>query len=401
VGFQARALGRLLLLADSLTPTTWWERLLRLVTKGDYPDAGTSQEAIPVGGICEGADGAKKSQPFGEAAVGLRKRGLAVVRCVGPDGKEARFPGWQRARLSVGTIADLARRYPDANVGVACGLSGYVVVDVDAPVLLGPMLERFGDTPLITRTPRGGAHLWYRKVGVMPSRNLKSEGLMVDIKADGGMVIVPPSYNRHSGKPYVFERGSWEDLDHLPSFRSEALAAAPSKENDGVSGSIREGLRNPVLHRHLLRVAPHVDGIEALLLEARDYNQRTCSSPLPDYEVMKTARSAWKCQVESRNWVGSQGQVRWPVDQMMSRTWHRNAGDAFILTMLLRAKHASRTEPFAVAARAIAAKNVIPGWTEHRIRQALRAALELKLIEQVHRGGRRQGDSSFYRLVCV
>ena len=95
-------------------------------------------------------------------------------------------------------------------------------MDVDEPELVETMLERFGDTPLITRTPSGGAHLWYRKVGEVKSSTL-GPSLAVDIKADGGQVIVPPSFNRQSGVPYEFERGSWDDLTRLPPFRKEAL----------------------------------------------------------------------------------------------------------------------------------------------------------------------------------
>ena len=98
------------------------------------------------------------------------------------------------------------------------------------PNSIEPMRTRFGDTPLITRTPRGGAHLWYRKDGAVRSI-LGLEGLKVDIRADGGMVLVPPSRNPQSGKAYVFERGSWDDLERLPWFRNEALPATRDKNS--------------------------------------------------------------------------------------------------------------------------------------------------------------------------
>ena len=70
----------------------------------------------------------------------------------------------------------LARRYPDANVGVACGLSGMVVVDIDDRSLLPSMLLRFGDTPLITRTPSGGVQfVVYRKVGAVKSGDAEAK----------------------------------------------------------------------------------------------------------------------------------------------------------------------------------------------------------------------------------
>jgi hypothetical protein len=76
---------------------------------------------------------------------------------------------------------------------------------------------------------------------------------------------------------------------------------------------------------------------------------------------------------------------------------HKHGGDAVILMTVLRAKHAQR-ETFPVAARAIAKHQVVAGWSEHRTRTALAAAVDLDLIERVHKGGRFPGDPSLYRL---
>ena len=62
------------------------------------------------------------------------------------------------------------------------------------------------------------------------STNLRKQGFEVDIKADGGLVIVPSSFNPRVGKEYEFEKGSWDDLARLPPFRVEALAAPPSND---------------------------------------------------------------------------------------------------------------------------------------------------------------------------
>jgi hypothetical protein len=67
-------------------------------------------------------------RPFGDHALALRKRGLSVVPCVDEDGKAPKFKGFERKRLSAETVAKLARRYPEANVGLVGGLSNIVVV---------------------------------------------------------------------------------------------------------------------------------------------------------------------------------------------------------------------------------------------------------------------------------
>ena len=175
-----------------------------------YVDASKTASPIPVGDFLAGCDATPDTEPqsphpFGDNAVLLHALGLVVFPCGGDDGKRPLVKGWQ-GRKSAKTVATWAQRFAGANIGVACGASGVVVVDVDRPELVGAMLRRFGDTPLLTRTPSGGAHLWYRKLGPVRSGNLRKQGFEVDIKADGGFVVVP-----HSRTPkgvYVFERGS-------------------------------------------------------------------------------------------------------------------------------------------------------------------------------------------------
>ncbi len=329
------------------------------------------------------------TRPFGDHAVALHELGLAVLPCGGEDGKRPLVRGWQTGMRSPETIAEWVRQHPDANIGLSCGPSQIVIVDIDTPELTESMLNRFGDTPLITSTPRGGAHFWYRKDGVIRSGNLKSEGLAVDIKADGGFVVMPPSFNRQSGKEYLFVRGSQDDLARLPPFRREALEAAPSNDSYQASaaGSITAGKRNEALHRHLLRAVRHVGSSNDLLAEARQFNEQRLSPPLPDAEVVKTAGSAWKCQSEGRNGVGSGGYVHWSVEQAQKCARHKRGGDAIILMTILRAKHVNREVPFAVAASAMAEHEVIRGRSEHRTRKALEAAIALHLIETVRKGG--------------
>lgn len=148
-------------------------------------------------------------------------------------------------------------------------------------------------------------------------------------------------------------------------------------------------------------MAHTADGYSAVLAAAHSFNQETLSPPLPDAEVEKTARSAWRYQSEGRIWRGSRGHARWSVELVLRCAPHKHGGDAIILATVLLAKHAMRKETFAVAARAMAENQVIPGWSEHRTRNALQAAVELELVKRVHKGGRWPGDPSLYRLTCV
>ncbi len=364
------------------------------------PCVGSPGMSIPVRDFLEGDNCASK--PFGDAALALNDVGLVVFPCGGDDGKRPLVKRWHSPKARE-TVAAWADRFADTNIGVACGASGIVIVDVDRPELIAAMLERFGDTPLTILTPSEGAHLWYRNVDGVKSTNLRSEGLDVDIKADGGMVLVPPSYNRQSGVPYEFELGcSWDDLARLPTYRREALAAEIDPRSSSVgeveSGAICKGGRNNALFCYLMRVAHTADEYSALLAAARSFNADHLSPPLLNSEVEKTTRSVWRYQSEGRNWVGSQGHVDWSVTRVLECAPHKHAGDAVILMTVLRAKHAKRKKRFAVGPRAMAKAQILPGWTEHRYRTALKAAIKLELIEPVYTGGRRKGDASLYRL---
>jgi len=166
---------------------------------------------------------------FATAAPDLSNRGLAVLP-LGGNGKQPliKWREW-RKRPGQAFIQKLIDEFPAANIGVLCGLSGITVVDIDAPELTSLMIERFGETPLKTVTPSGGLHLWYRNSGEGCPKVLRGEGLAVDIKGKGGLVVVPPSVRpagQYAGHLYSFFTGSWDDLPHLPPIRPGALNRA-------------------------------------------------------------------------------------------------------------------------------------------------------------------------------
>jgi hypothetical protein len=174
--------------------------------------------------------------PFACAASYLRKLGLAPIP-IAPGEKKPLISGFQHWRYSPSeeTLADLASKYPDAQIGVLCGLSKLVVVDLDDAALLDYGLERFGRTPLIIKTRRG-YHLYYRAYGGERARNLRSQGLAIDVKAGAGFVMVPPSLNS-AGEPLTFWTGSWQYLDRLPQFRDSHTPQTPKNTKSQVLGS--------------------------------------------------------------------------------------------------------------------------------------------------------------------
>jgi putative DNA primase/helicase len=81
-------------------------------------------------------------------------------------------------------------------------------------------------SPIIVRTPSGGAHLWFKSDGtVRCSTSAIAPG--VDTRGEGGYVILPPSFNIE-GK-YLFEKGGIGELGSLPPWPEEFAIAKRSR----------------------------------------------------------------------------------------------------------------------------------------------------------------------------
>src|SRR5687767_5580732 len=97
---------------------------------------------------------------FADAAIELHARGMGVIPTGGEDGKTPLVRGWSKWRGQTReTVEAFARKHPAANVGVITGLSRLTVVDCDDERTLADAESRFGHTPLVARSPRGGGHL--------------------------------------------------------------------------------------------------------------------------------------------------------------------------------------------------------------------------------------------------
>jgi len=103
------------------------------------------------------------------------------------------------------------RRWRSANIGVATGAeSGIAVIDIDLPSALGSLddLSARGVAPTLTGlTGGGGLHLIYvctdESVGNSTGRLPGIDGELpgVDLRANGGYIVAPPSMHR-SGRGY-------------------------------------------------------------------------------------------------------------------------------------------------------------------------------------------------------
>lgn len=146
-----------------------------------------------------------------EAALLYESRGWSIIPVdnLSPEKKPfVRWKEFQERRATPAEIQKWWRQWPTASVGIVTGrISDLVVVDID-PRHGGnpqPVLDS-ADTTMMVATGGGGWHLYYSYPGDverLPCRVGIAEG--VDIRADGGYAVLPPSVH-HSGTPYTWHK---------------------------------------------------------------------------------------------------------------------------------------------------------------------------------------------------
>jgi hypothetical protein len=133
--------------------------------------------------------------------------------------------GLAGATTDAGRIRAWCQRWPDANLGIRTGLvSGLLVADVDprngGDDGFADLEARHGgipETPLV-HTGGAGSHLFLAHPGTRPVSCRKNVGGFagVDLKADGGYVVAPPSRHK-SGRIYTWDAAlHFEDVPLAP-----------------------------------------------------------------------------------------------------------------------------------------------------------------------------------------
>jgi len=245
-----------------------------------------------------------------DAAHGYAAQGWSVFACA----KGSKVPpkdtnGFKDATTN-GVEIDAMFSTTGANVAIATGeKSGVAVIDVDlyAGGSIDGLIDELGPLPetLMARTRAGGLHYFFR----YPSDyNLGSHnGAIaphVDLKADGGYVVTPPSWVRadEKGPAGKYEWINDEPLAVLPQAwvvkwaglrqaSKERRQNKPFENESGGTGGyqipdeVNAGERNSAV----LAYVGHLRGKgmpEGLILEAaRDFNRARCIPPLNDDEI--------------------------------------------------------------------------------------------------------------------
>jgi hypothetical protein len=121
--------------------------------------------------------------------------------------------GWLEYQDRLQTDAELVQWFlrEPMNLAVVTGaVSGVVAVDADDRDALRWCTKNLPYTPWQTETSRG-FHLWYRHPGVRVANRARIETrdgkLAIDVRGDGGFLIVPPS--KHASGAIYREASDW------------------------------------------------------------------------------------------------------------------------------------------------------------------------------------------------
>ncbi|MCK9601730.1 MAG: bifunctional DNA primase/polymerase, partial [Sphaerochaeta sp.] len=174
--------------------------------------------------------GGQRQAPSLAAALAYAARGWAVFP-VGPD-KAPRCPhGYKDAATDLDAIRELWRDQPAAGIGLACGASGIVAIDLDVKRGIDGIgaYEALGIVadPLISQTPSGGLHLLFADPGGMIRNSAGKLAPGVDVRADGGYIVLPPSET--AGGRYTAQ-GDWDRKPPVLPAELVALLTAPDPE---------------------------------------------------------------------------------------------------------------------------------------------------------------------------
>ncbi|MBW2718791.1 MAG: bifunctional DNA primase/polymerase [Deltaproteobacteria bacterium] len=263
------------------------------------------------------------------AALDLAARGIFVFPLAVNGKTPITLHGYQDASTDPKRIEEMWQRCQDANIGIATGASGLVVIDIDVKhgvngwKAFDDCLERLGELPGPTRmasTPSGGAHIYFREPAGAEIRNSAGRlGPGLDVRAHGGYVVAPPSVIE--GKAYRWD--ITEPAKVLPDAWAEAMqppkprkvdpenrpvinranrygVAALNDETDIVANA-QPGQRNDTLTRSAFKVGTVADQCGVTRAQAEEMFAWAVSQWKDVHEARKAADSFWRAFEAGRN----------------------------------------------------------------------------------------------------
>ena len=146
----------------------------------------------------------KAAQQRVAIALLLHRAGIAVIPL---NGKRPIDNGWQKVTAADQTEAGVIAMAQRGNIGMPTGSgSGIVVIDIDDPANAEAIAQELGldqQPTWVVRTGGGGLQLYFRiPAGATIKNSVKRVHPMVDVRGEGGQVVLPGSIHPDPGRMY-------------------------------------------------------------------------------------------------------------------------------------------------------------------------------------------------------
>lgn len=229
------------------------------------------------------------------AALALAEQGFSIIP-VGQDKKPLiKWERYQAERATPDQIQEWSKQFPNVNIGIVTGaISGIVVLDFDKghghSIAEFKALARNIPTTVSARSGGGGEHVYFKH----PGWHVKTTagqlfGPGVDVRGDGGYVVVAPSLHP-SGNRYEWIIAPGEEAyAELPQWLVEKITVSVSKKDwqtktaTGAAVGVRNTTATEIVGKLLSKLPPEMwdtSAWDAL----RAWNQRN-DPPLDEKEL--------------------------------------------------------------------------------------------------------------------
>jgi putative DNA primase/helicase len=246
----------------------------------------------------DASDNSSLSLVFGVTDLGWR------VIPIHPRSKIPAISDWpEKASRDRKAVEDWSAEYPKCNWGLATGRgSGIFVVDIDVKnngVKTWLNFEKLhGDVRTVEATTgSGGRHIFFKyPLAAVIKNSASAVGKGIDIRGDGGQVVLPPSIHPN-GTAYEWTDGhSPFDLPvaEAPEWLLQKIVkSTPATEVVQLGGELKDGTRNDTIYHHALALARQ--GADKNLTTMTMLSWRTLSghSDITDAEITATVDSAY------------------------------------------------------------------------------------------------------------
>jgi len=249
----------------------------------------------------------------------LVRRGWSVIplnwRGTVEDRKRPLLDAWgpyQTTRASETQVTEWWSRWPQANIALLMGeVSGLVALDFDGPHA-AHLAKVFLPRTAAVKTGKG-FHAFYRHPGYRVHNGVRlkedEDRCGIDVKADGGYVVAPPSVHG-SGHVYRWLIHPDEGIADLPAGVAAMLSQHEQRKAENGRGAawveealagVPEGQRNETaaqLSGYWLRVT---EGNREATWHAMRLWARFCTPPMPERELRATVESIARREAARRS----------------------------------------------------------------------------------------------------